>query len=106
MGIDVYNPPENRWRKWWTCFWKRLGLLGHQTIYGVHYDTDNYHLHIAVNRANPETGKVVLPFNGLDIQEAHKLVAHIEGRQDGQRRNPMYAYWKMASWREEGRPAK
>ena len=73
-------------------FLEKMGLLGHQTIYGVHYDTDNYHLHIAVNRANPETGKVVLPFNGLDIQEAHKLVAHIEGRQGwASEENPLYA---------------
>ncbi|MFQ8738464.1 MAG: relaxase/mobilization nuclease domain-containing protein, partial [Bilophila wadsworthia] len=61
-------------------------------VYGVHYDTDNYHLHIAVNRTDPETGKVVLPFNGLDIQEAHKLVAHIEGRQGwASEETPMYA---------------
>ena len=55
-----------------------MGLDGHQTVYGLHYDTDNYHLHIAVNRMNPERGKVVLPFNGLDIREAHKIVAFIE----------------------------
>ena len=73
-------------------FLEKMGLTGHQTVYGVHYDTDNYHLHIAVNRTNPETGKVVLPFNGLDIQEAHKLVAHIEGRQGwASEENPLYA---------------
>nr|WP_229772632.1 DNA-primase RepB domain-containing protein [Desulfovibrio porci] len=73
-------------------FLEKMGLTGHQTVYGVHYDTDNYHLHVAVNRTNPETGKVVLPFNGLDIQEAHKLVAHIEGRQGwASEENSMYA---------------
>ncbi len=30
---------------------------------------------------NPETGKVVLPFNGLDICEAHKIVAFVEHKQ-------------------------
>ena len=59
-------------------FLEKMGLLEHQTVYGLHYDTDNYHLHIAVNRMNPETEKVVLPFNGLDIQEAHKVLALIE----------------------------
>lgn len=59
-------------------FLKKMGLTEHQTVYGLHYDTDNYHLHIAVNRMNPETEKVVLPFNGLDIQEAHKILALIE----------------------------
>lgn len=73
-------------------FLEKMGLTGHQTVYGVHYDTDNYHLHVAVNRTVPETGKVVLPFNGLDIQEAHKLVAHIEGRQGwASEENSMYA---------------
>ena len=62
-------------------FLEKMELTGHQTMYGLHYDTDNYHLHIAVNRMNPETGKVVLPFNGLDIREAHKIVAFVEHKQ-------------------------
>lgn len=60
---------------------EKMGLARHQTVYGLHYDTDNYHLHIAVNRMNPETEKVVLPFNGLDIREAHKVLALIEHKQ-------------------------
>ncbi len=62
-------------------FLEKMELTEHQTVYGLHYDTDNYHLHIAVNRMNPETGKVVLPFNGLDIREAHKIVAFVEHKQ-------------------------
>lgn len=62
-------------------FLEKMGLAGHQAVYGLHYDTDNYHLHIAVNRMNPETEKVVLPFNGLDIREAHKVLALIEHQQ-------------------------
>ena len=62
-------------------FLEKMGLAGHQTVFGLHYDTDNYHLHIAVNRMNPETEKVVLPFNGLDIREAHKVLALIEHQQ-------------------------
>lgn len=73
-------------------FLEKMGLSGHQTVYGLHYDTDNYHLHIAVNRMSPETGKVVLPFNGLDIREAHKIVAHIEcGQGWASEENPLYA---------------
>ena len=64
-----------------NIFLEKMGLDGHQTVYGLHYDTDNYHLHIAVNRMNPETGKVVLPFNGLDIREAHRIVAFVEHKQ-------------------------
>ena len=73
-------------------FLEKMELAAHQTVYGLHYDTDNYHLHIAVNRMNPETGKVVLPFNGLDIREAHKIVAFVEHRQGwASEENPLYA---------------
>ncbi len=75
-----------------NIFLEKMGLDGHQTVYGLHYDTDNYHLHIAVNRMNPETGKVVLPFNGLDIREAHKIVAFVEHKQGwASEENSMYA---------------
>ncbi len=73
-------------------FLEKMGLSEHQTVYGLHYDTDNYHLHIAVNRMNPETGKVVLPFNGLDIREAHKIVAVVEHKQGwASEENSLYA---------------
>lgn len=62
-------------------FLERMGLEGHQTVYGLHFDTDNYHLHIAVNRMNEQTRKVVQPHKGFDIEEAHKIVAIIERRQ-------------------------
>lgn len=73
-------------------FLEKMELTEHQTVYGLHYDTDNYHLHIAVNRMNPETGKVVLPFNGLDIREAHKIVAFVEHKQGwASEENSLYA---------------
>ena len=62
-------------------FLERMGLEGHQTVYGLHFDTDNYHLHIAINRMNEQTRKVVQPHKGFDIEEAHKIVAIIERRQ-------------------------
>jgi hypothetical protein len=34
-----------------------LGLTDHQALFFVHTDTANKHLHILVNRVNPETGK-------------------------------------------------
>ena len=73
-------------------FLERMGLTGHQTVYGLHYDTDNYHLHIAVNRMNPDSGKVVQPHRGFDIREAHKIVAFIEHKQGwAGEENSMYA---------------
>ena len=67
-------------------------MTGHQTVYGLHYDTDNYHLHIAVNRMNSDSGKVVQPHRGFDIREAHKIVAFIEHKQGwAGEENSMYA---------------
>ncbi|QXD01190.1 relaxase/mobilization nuclease domain-containing protein [Klebsiella sp. PL-2018] len=35
---------------------KALGLSSHQYMSAVHTDTDNLHVHVAVNRVHPETG--------------------------------------------------
>lgn len=72
-------------------FLKEMGLEGHQVIYGLHNNTHCYHVHIAVNRMNENTGKVVLPHNGFDIEAAHKVVAIVEHRQKwGTAPNPRY----------------
>ncbi len=62
-------------------FLREMGLEGHQAIYGLHNDTRNYHVHIALNRVHPETLKVVRPNNGFDIRQAHKVRAMIEKMQ-------------------------
>ena len=58
-----------------------MGLEGCQTVYGLHYNTENYHVHIAVNRMHPDTMKVIDPNNGFDIEAAHKVLALVEHRQ-------------------------
>lgn len=67
-----------------AVFLEELGLKGHQAIYGLHSDTDNIHLHIAVNRVHPETEKAVKPSNGFDIEAGHRAVARIEHLQGWQ----------------------
>ncbi|MBD5648105.1 MAG: relaxase/mobilization nuclease domain-containing protein [Desulfovibrio sp.] len=62
-------------------FLRELGLEGCQTVYGLHWNTDNYHVHIAVNRMHPVTMKVIDPNNGFDIEAAHKVLALVEHRQ-------------------------
>ncbi|EJT9668014.1 relaxase/mobilization nuclease domain-containing protein [Salmonella enterica] len=37
---------------------KALGLSSHQYVSAVHTDTDNLHVHVAVNRVHPETGYI------------------------------------------------
>jgi len=66
-------------------FLQEPGLEEHQAIYGLHVDTDNTHLHIAINRVHPQTLKVIKPNRGFDIEAAHKAVARIEDRQGWQR---------------------
>ncbi len=62
-----------------------LELSEHQAIFGVHVDTDNRHLHIAVNRVHPDTFKVVKPNKGFDIEAAHQAIARIEHLQGWKR---------------------
>jgi hypothetical protein len=74
-----------------TIFLDELGLTGHQLMYGLHADTDNIHLHIAVNRVHPDTLKVIKPNRGFDIEAAHRAIARIEEVQGWQReRNGRY----------------
>jgi len=66
-------------------FLEELGLEGHQAMYGLHVDTANVHLHIAINRVHPESLKVIKPNRGFDIEAAHRAVARIEAKQGWQR---------------------
>ena len=66
-------------------FLGELGLGEHQCIYALHRNTDNYHLHLAMNRVHPETERVVTVNGGFDIEVAHRAVARIEHAQGWQR---------------------
>jgi RepB DNA-primase from phage plasmid/Relaxase/Mobilisation nuclease domain/Large polyvalent protein-associated domain 7 len=68
-----------------TIFMDELGLRDHQAIYGLHVDTQNVHLHIAINRVHPDTGKVVEINKGFDLEAAHRGIARIEHAQGWQR---------------------
>lgn len=43
-------------------FCKRLGFGDHQSISAVHNDTDNLHIHIAINKINPTTFNIIEPY--------------------------------------------
>ncbi|WP_022657077.1 relaxase/mobilization nuclease domain-containing protein [uncultured Desulfovibrio sp.] len=62
-------------------FLRGMGLAEHQTLYALHKNTGNYHMHIVVNRTHPYTQKVIQPHRGFDIKAAHKIVAEIEHKQ-------------------------
>ena len=50
-----------------------------QYVYSIHKDTDNYHLHIAVNRVDPNTKKVHWNYRDTDLM--HKALVKIEAKQ-------------------------
>ena len=62
-----------------------MDFTEHQAIFGVHLDTDNRHLHIAVNRVHPDTLKVIKPNKGFDLEAAHQAIARIEHLQGWKR---------------------
>jgi Relaxase/Mobilisation nuclease domain len=62
-----------------------LELKDHQVIYAVHQDTNNIHVHLAVNRVHPDTLKVIKSGGGFDIDIAKRAIAKIEDLQGWQR---------------------
>ena len=88
-------------------FLESMGLVGHQTVYGLHYNTENYHVHIAVNRTHPETGKVVQPHKGFDKEEAHKILALVEHKQGwASEENSRYTMMENGELARNRRPQK
>ncbi len=55
---------------------KALGFESHQRIIACHANTDNYHIHIAYNRVNPDNYKLVSPKH--DFIKLAKLTREIE----------------------------
>ena len=53
-----------------------LGFGEHQRISAVHYDTDNLHLHIAINRIHPTCYTIHNPYND------HKTLAQLCGQME------------------------
>lgn len=88
-------------------FLDEMELKVHQLIYAVHRDTDNIHLHIAVNRVHPETLKVIKPNRGFDIEAIHRAIARIERAQGWAReKNGRYVTLDDGSPVKSGRKGK
>jgi len=55
---------------------KNLGMNGsHLAVYALHRNTENYHLHVVLNRVDPVTMRVT--DKGWCIDKAHKAIAEI-----------------------------
>lgn len=55
---------------------KRLGMSDHQFVAAIHTDTDNLHVHVAVNRVHPETG--YLNWLSYSQEKLHKACRELE----------------------------
>lgn len=75
------RPTVDQVREAVTMFVGHCGLTGHQVIWGLHDDTKNLHVHIAVNRVHPDTLKVVEINKGFQLNAAHQAIAIIEKKQ-------------------------
>jgi len=64
-----------------ALFIDHCGLTGHQYLWGLHDDTENLHVHIAVNRVNPDTLKVIKINKGFDKEASQQAIALIEHAQ-------------------------
>ena len=75
------RPSVDQVREAVNIFTEHCGLKGHQIIWGLHDDTKNLHVHIAINRVHPETLKVIEINKGFQKEAAQQAVAIIEKKQ-------------------------
>ncbi|QRM35859.1 TraI/MobA(P) family conjugative relaxase [Microvirga sp. VF16] len=64
-----------------VIFLREIGLESHQALYAVHGSTGNVHLHIVVNRVDPDTERVIKINKGFDLKAGHMAIARIEAVQ-------------------------
>ncbi len=69
-----------------------VGMADHQYVFAVHRDTDNTHLHIAVNRVNPDTFAAVYPER--DYFKLDRAMRELELKYGWQHDNGPYAVFE------------
>ncbi|GAB3129297.1 TraI/MobA(P) family conjugative relaxase [Novispirillum itersonii] len=52
-----------------NSFVTALGFEGHQYVAGTHINTDNFHMHVGINKVHPQTHRVLTPFRDFKILE-------------------------------------
>ena len=76
------HPTEKQIEECVTVLMQEFGMSHHQVIYALHQDTDNLHLHVAINRVDPETLKSMEINKGFDIEAGHRAIAKMEHQQN------------------------
>ena len=85
-------------------FVQEIGMNGHQVVYGAHKNTDNIHLHIAINRVNPQTLQVDKINKGFDRRATSRAICVIEHAQGWQsEKNAVYQYTPTGPVLNQGR---
>lgn len=64
------HPPLDVLRDIESEFAKALGYAEHQRVIGTHVNTDNFHMHIAINKIHPDTLKAHTPLRDFQTLEA------------------------------------
>lgn len=72
-------------------FASALGFAEHQRLSAIHRDTENLHLHVAINKIHPRTFNCLEPYNDyyirdqtcLSLEKKHGLTIDNHGRQKG-----------------------
>lgn len=78
-------------------------MEGHQVVYGAHQNTENCHLHLAVNRVNTQTFQVDKINKGFDKRAAPAPFALLNTRRAGHPKNAMYRMTENGPALVEGR---
>lgn len=68
------NPSPQALRKIEDSVATSIGFTDHQRISVVHHDTDNLHIHVAINKIHPQT------FNMIEPYRAYKTFAEVASR--------------------------
>lgn len=64
------HPPLDVLKDIESEFAKSLGYAEHQRVIGTHVNTDNFHMHIAINKIHPDTLKAHTPLRDFQTLEA------------------------------------
>ncbi len=88
---------------------RAVGMDGHQYVFGVHRDTKNVHLHMAVNRVSPDTFKAIYP--DRDFYKLDRAMRELELRFGWQHDAGPYAVFerdgvKVIDWSRSAQDSK
>ena len=75
---EMENPTEKQVKEATEIALKEMGLEECQAAWSLHADTQNHHLHIAVNRVHPERYNAIDPAGGWTKNAIHRAARKIE----------------------------